>query len=644
MIMFLQVLRRDARVGQPWRGFLFSALLTAGLLVVWSAGLARSTAGTEEPTPVREPLRHQLAAFEQRLPPRPPDPVAQRHWARAHLHLRKARYAVDRYRLSPLVAGIIRDEVSFLADALAILEGTAEPELRKGEFEDAYWCELDGSAQPFVGYVPSAYDVLKPHPLLVYLHGYSPFLDIINWSELSPELLDVAEQGQFLVVAPFGRGNTDFQGIGEQDVLRVIEEMRRRYRVDDDRILLVGYSMGGMGAWTIAAHYPHLFAGALIVSGRACYYTWHGVRREDLPCYKRAYIDMEFGRSLLPNLLNLPILCYHGANDTLVPVNEIRTMITDLQPLNPALVYRELEGRDHWIFDQALRQPETRRWLEKQRRTRPETFTYVSWHPRYSQAHWLGLDGAFTPGTPRQVQVTVRDEHWLVSTTPPGAVRLYVDRLPPAVSPDLVRAESGTVLSIATENRTAQNYPSRGPLKEFFLAPFMFVQAGDTAADALAELRFEYRSRDWERYAQAPPRQTVESRLTDSDRADFNLMFFGEPETSPMIREILKQSPLSVTTDSYVVGGDLFAREDKGLLMVYRSPWQPGRLVAVQVGEPWGQNLSVNHRYDYVPDFIVYSSKPDADGSNRALAAGFFDHDWGIHAASLYRAAMESRK
>ena len=66
--------------------------------------------------------------------------------------------------------------------------------------------------------------------------------------------------GGVLLVSPHGCGTTEYRGIGENDVLCVLEEVRKRYRVDDDRVYLTGHSMGGTRAAYLALHHPDQFA------------------------------------------------------------------------------------------------------------------------------------------------------------------------------------------------------------------------------------------------------------------------------------------------------------------------------------------------------------------------------------------------
>lgn len=317
-------------------------------------------------------------------------------------------------------------------------------------------------------------------------------------------------------------------------------------------------------------------------------------------------------------------------------------MAKALEPRNPDFQYREIEGREHWIFDDVMRKPETRRWLVAQRRQRPETFQYVTWHPRYRRAHWLSLTADAPAGLRREVGVTRQNDRWLIHAENADTVWLHPDQLPPSMRATDLMAAPGITLKTATVARTSQLsnatdpvHPPRGPLKEFFLSPFMFVQTGDSNHPGKSK-QFDNRCREWEQYAQVAPRRIRETELDADTRRDYNLFLFGEPESSPMIREALAQVPIEITPREYRVGDYAVLRDGRGILLVYQSPWNPDRLVAVQCGHPWGEHLAVNHRYDYVPEFVIYDAQPDPDGSNRAWIAGFFDAHRRVETDTIY--------
>ncbi|MBI4477507.1 MAG: hypothetical protein HY654_10060, partial [Acidobacteria bacterium] len=133
---------------------------------------------------------------------------------------------------------------------------------RTGDFERHYLFEAAGEIMPYRVYVPKTYDGSKPFPLIIALHGLGAsedsFLD--SYSRRLPEL---AEQRGYVIAAPLGYRVDGFYGSGiagssgpavrrtrdlsEQDVMQVLERMRRDYRIDERRTYLMGHSMGAIG-------------------------------------------------------------------------------------------------------------------------------------------------------------------------------------------------------------------------------------------------------------------------------------------------------------------------------------------------------------------------------------------------------------
>lgn len=181
---------------------------------------------------------------------------------------------------------------------------------------EAYFSQIDGSAQPFWTYVPLK-KVEKPG-LLIFLHGYSPSMNMLLAPKFPLNYTEIAEQTGAYVVAPFGRANTDYQHIGEADVLHVIDEMSERYGIDRQKVVLSGVSMGGLGAWCVGARHADLFNAIVVVCGRGDFYVWHEVKPDDVPAWQRKIIDVQFATKYISNLTNTVITAAHGMLDDVV--------------------------------------------------------------------------------------------------------------------------------------------------------------------------------------------------------------------------------------------------------------------------------------------------------------------------------------
>jgi len=60
----------------------------------------------------------------------------------------------------------------------------------------------------------------------------------------------------FLRIEVLGRTNNAYRWAGETDVLEAVAAATRSYAVDEKRIVLRGFSMGGSGTWHLGLQHP----------------------------------------------------------------------------------------------------------------------------------------------------------------------------------------------------------------------------------------------------------------------------------------------------------------------------------------------------------------------------------------------------
>jgi predicted peptidase len=135
------------------------------------------------------------------------------------------------------------------------------------------------------------------------------------------------------------------QGPPTTDVLSVIAALNAVIAaepVDPGRIYLTGLSMGGYGTWDLAARQPERFAAILPICGGG-------------------------DEATAPRLAKLPIWCFHGDADKVVPVERSRTMIAAVRAAGGDPKYSELPGVGHDSWTPAYRDPAVLDWLVSQR-------------------------------------------------------------------------------------------------------------------------------------------------------------------------------------------------------------------------------------------------------------------------------------
>ena len=144
-----------------------------------------------------------------------------------------------------------------LERAAQLLAGQPAWTTRKGLVVRGYISRLDQTVQPYGLVIPPTYsmDHSVPTRCDLWFHGRGEKLSEVNflWDRLH-------NRGEFtpnhtIVLHPYGRYCNAFKFAGEIDVLEALEDTKRAYRIDDERISVRGFSMGGAACWQLATHY-----------------------------------------------------------------------------------------------------------------------------------------------------------------------------------------------------------------------------------------------------------------------------------------------------------------------------------------------------------------------------------------------------
>ncbi len=217
-----------------------------------------------------------------------------------------------------------REEFSSANAILDALDAGRDPLAGKhGDIRRAYRSAVDHTLQPYRLFIPEGYDGKKLTPLVVSLHGMGGDENSMFDGYEKGLLKREAERAGFLVVCPKGRDTASmYRGSAEQDVMDVIAEVRRDFRVDPDRIYLMGHSMGGYGTWSIAMAHPDLFSALGPIAGGG-------------------------DPSGMVKIRHIPQYVVHGDNDKTVNVFQSRTMVEAGKKAGANIVYVEIPGGGH---------------------------------------------------------------------------------------------------------------------------------------------------------------------------------------------------------------------------------------------------------------------------------------------------------
>jgi predicted esterase len=165
----------------------------------------------------------------------------------------------------------------------------------------------DGKVSFFRLRLPKNWDPNKSYPLYIELHGLwnvanNP-IEFMTYSyRNNPSTSFQFEDGYQIL--PWGRGNLWYLGISETDIWEGIEKIESLLRIDQSRKYLTGHSMGGFGAWSIAAKSADVWAAIGIHAGA----LWYGT-------------DNMLSTDKIDNLSETPTYFVVGNNDGLYNIN-----------------------------------------------------------------------------------------------------------------------------------------------------------------------------------------------------------------------------------------------------------------------------------------------------------------------------------
>ena len=513
---------------------------------------------------------------------------------------------------------------------------------RPGPQVVTYSSQVDDTDQPYGLYVPKSYDPSRKYPLVVSLHGeFSnhrlnlrrvfgkgnlPGETDAEATRYFPPLPDV----DFIVVSPLARGTMGYQGVAERDVYDVIDDVKKRFAIDEERVSLTGLSMGGGGALWLGLTRPDLWAAIAAVCPSPPPET------EDLAA----------------NAGNIPVQLFQGALDPLVRAESTRKWHKLLLDAGAKADYTEFSLVRHNAWDSAYRNAAVFRWFEKQRRARfPEHVHFATRRYAYNRAWWVRID-SLVPGKLTTIdarftarnQVEVRTEgvdaftltltgHPMVTPGQPliAAIDGVVLRAKAQEAVTFERAGKGWRAARPGVRDRAKVPGAEGPIADAAGTRHIYVYGtADAPGDEeLVRRRDEAcKAAEW-----STPKHPLlltfhcmsDAEVTGADLTS-NLVLFGTRQTNALIARFAPQLPIELNAGA----------ADYGLFFVAPAG---GRYVAVNSGLPFWTGAEDAHRdgAGYLPatwrlllsfgDYVLFRGS-----LSHMIAEGRFDQSWKLPA------------
>lgn len=565
---------------------------------------------------------------------------------------------------------------AFVNDTLAVIASGLEraERLQEGETDwgrtpgrhiVAYRSDVDDSLQPYAVTLPPGFDSGGGArlPLHVVLHGRGSTLNEVSFIRQHTGK-PPADGQDWIQIDVFGRVNNAYRWAGETDVFEALADVTRRYRIDERRITLWGFSMGGAGAWHLGLHHPSRWSSVGAGAGFVDFYQYQKVG-DPLPDYQhkalRIYDAAEYAR----NLAVVPFITYGGEVD---PQLAASLMMRDAAAgLDVPLHVLIGPGMGHKFDDDSFA-AFMGFHAEQSRRGRPtfpgrRDIRFVTCTPKYNRCEWLTIHELEEMYEPATVTSSLSDDGVLEIETsnvaalsiargvadraeldgsPPVNLNTAADELLPEI--DFVFDADGWRALDYDESLAFQENPDRrkrhdlqGPIDDAFMQPFVCVRGTgapwspalqDWAAWTLA--RFE---REWDKWMRGRAPVVDDTDMTEELVRERNLVLFGDPGSNSVLGRILADLPLEWTPGGvFRIGGAEYNADRHGVALIFPNPLNRHRYVVVNSGMTMHEadfRASNSWLFPKLGDVAVIEFERSGDGYAETTAwAALFDSGW----------------
>lgn len=550
--------------------------------------------------------------------------------------------------------------------AAALREGKAPWTAQTGLVVRGYVSEVDGSVQPYGLVVPETYQPKLPHEyrLDVWFHGRGENLTELNFIADRQKNAGQFTPANTIVLHPYGRYCNANKFAGEVDLFEALAAVKKQYPIDETRISVRGFSMGGAATWHIAAHHAGLWASAAPGAGFAETAEYVKAKLDEVPWYEQKLWHWYNATDYAANLFNCPTVAYSGEIDRQIQAANV--MARELKTEGIELTHIIGPQTEHKYHPDAIKEISRRidSIVATGRNPVPRRVKFTTWTLRYNQMAWVTVDGLAEHWERARVEAEIRNNAPVQVTTQnvtaltlemkPGECPLDNSRRPTVIldkqevtaSPVMsdrswvshFRKLDGkwTLVEKVDDGNLSKRHGLQGPIDDAFMSSFVFVRpTGKAMNDKIAAwsaAELDHAIKQWRGMFRGEARVKTDSEITDADIANSNLILWGDPSSNSLLAKIINRLPIGWNAQTVKIGDQTFSAANHVPVLIFPNPLNPKRYVVINSSFTFREAhyLTNAQQTPKLPDWAVVdlSVPPSAYAPGRIAAAGFFGERW----------------
>lgn len=545
------------------------------------------------------------------------------------------------------------DEGNKRADLLE--KGQAPWNEQTGLVVRGYVSKIDGSVQPYGLVIPPSWTIRgrSRYRLDIWFHGRGEQLTELSFLDGRRKSIGDFAPDNVFVLHPYGRFCNAYHVAGETDTLEALADVQRRYRIDEDRVTVRGFSMGGGATWHYAVHYADRWAAAAPGAGFS-----------ETPRFQRSYQNgAKFPKwqeqlwkwydatDWPTNLSNLPTVAYNGDKDGQKQAADVMEEAL----IGVGLTLPRVTGPDtgHWYHNDS--KPIIEKFVtdaaRKGRNRNPEQVRFTTWTLRYNTLYWVTIHRLAEHYSESLVDATRTANNAQVNIKTKGVMSfsLTLDPPPSVVIIDGQQVKASSVYvnnsgkwlgrdkdgetgrGIKNRGKYVKSHGVQGPIDDAFLESVTFVRPTGLAFTAASGVFLEkVRTRaeeDWKRFFRGDMRVVPDTMVDSALSQSSHLVLWGDPQSNLVLRRIINDLPITWNQRGLIVNGRIYGPTEAYPALVYPNPLHPSKYIILNTGYTFFEYSSDSNAV-HTPKLPDWGVVKVGNNPQQILDAGFFDEHW----------------
>ncbi len=542
-----------------------------------------------------------------------------------------------------------------------------------------YVSRIDGSVQPYGLVIPKSWrpDSGRRWRLDCWFHGRGEQL-----SELAFIQDRLRNPGEFapadtFVLHLYGRYCNGSRFAGETDFWEALEEVQRLYPIDEDRVVVRGFSLGGASCWHFAVHHAWRWAAAAPGAGFSetaeFLNVFQNEKLQPFPWEPQLWALHDATANAL-NLRMVPTVAYSGGDDR--QIQAALAVERSMESLGLKLTHLIGPKTGH-KYEPGTRAELNRRidaLAAKGRVRTPREVFFTTPSLRYPRMAWFIAEGLGQHWEPATVSARIagidQGIGMQVSATNVSAFRLefgpgeapFDPSRPVAVriSSRIGGHDTGNTVMLgrvgsdgsfsgaahwdgkawvegsASAEGLAKRHGLQGPIDDAFMDRFVMVMpTGEpmhAAVGAWVKSESVRAVEQWRRHYRGDALVREDGAVTEAEIAEANLVLWGDPGSNRLLAKLADRLPVKWTATGLEVNGVKYPADSHVPVLVFPNPLNPKRYVVLNSGFTFREYDYLNNarQTPKLPDWAVVDVRqaPNARFPGKIVAGGFFGERW----------------